>query len=83
MFGCREPVNLLERETGRCPVGKEASVARRHMSRWNQVRRNLYLTQRTMGDLSAARRGPRMLSRRLARRRFDRVVWRLLRRTGL
>lgn len=83
MFGLREPVNLLEPRPGGTRPGREASVARRRMSRWNQVRRNLYLTQRTMGDLSATRRGPRTLSRRLARRRFDRVVWRLLRRTGL
>ncbi|HEX9065302.1 MAG TPA: hypothetical protein VF843_09345 [Streptosporangiaceae bacterium] len=58
-------------------------MARRRMSTWNRVRRDLYLTQRTMGDMSAARRGPGVLGRRLARRRRDRMVWRLLHKVGL
>lgn len=41
------------------------------------VRRNLYLTQRTMGDIQAARRGtlPRRVVRRLVTRRIMSRLW--------
>jgi len=51
-------------------------------SAWNQVRRDLYLTQRTMGDLSAAQRGPAVLGKRLARRSLTRELFRVLRQFG-
>jgi len=49
-------------------------------SAWNQVRRDLYLTQRTMGDVSAAKRGT--LGKRLARRDLTRALFRVLRGFG-
>ena len=51
-------------------------------SAWNQVRRDLYLTQRTMGDLSAAQRGPAVLGKRLVRRSLTRELFRVLRQFG-
>jgi hypothetical protein len=45
------------------------------MSTWNQIRRLLYFTQRTMGDISAARRGPAVLAKRLVRRQLTRRTW--------
>lgn len=45
------------------------------MSTWNKIRRFLYFTQRTMGDISAAKRGPQYLLKRLARRELTRNVW--------
>ena len=43
-----------------------------------QIRRNLYLGQRTLGDLQAAARGPVPLAKRLARRRLTRTLMRSL-----
>jgi hypothetical protein len=51
----------------------------RRRSTWNQTRRALYKTQRSMGDLSAAARGPYPLARRLVRRRVVRTAFRLFR----
>lgn len=53
-------------------------------SRTEQVRRDLYLAQRTIGDVQAAQRGPDVLAKRLVRRRVRRSLlgW-LNRRTGL
>lgn len=46
------------------------------MTAWNAVRRSLYRTQRAMGDVSAAGRGPGPLARRLVRRSAMRRVMR-------
>ena len=54
----------------------------RRRSGWEQTRRDLYLTQRFMGDVSAARRGPGVLAKRLIRRRATRGLFRALTRTG-
>jgi hypothetical protein len=51
----------------------------RKPSAWNQIRRDLYLTQRAMGDVSAASRGPLVLGKRLARRKATRSAYRLFR----
>ena len=51
----------------------------RKRSAWNQARRDMYLTQRTMGDISAAERGPGRLAKRLVRRRVTRSIFRLFR----
>jgi hypothetical protein len=51
-------------------------------SAWNQVRRDSYLLSRTMGDLSAAKRGPVPLGKRIARRDLTRVFFRVLRNFG-
>jgi hypothetical protein len=51
----------------------------RRRSAWNQVRRDMYYGQRTMGDLSAARRGGRPLAKRLVRRSLTRQFFRALR----
>jgi hypothetical protein len=53
---------------------------RTRRSAWNRTRRDLYLGQRTMGDLSAASRGPGALSRRLVRRAVLRDFFATLRR---
>jgi hypothetical protein len=53
-------------------------MARRH-SAWSQTRRDSYLLSRTMGDLSAARRGGRPLAKRLVRRSLTRQFFRALR----
>lgn len=42
------------------------------MGTFSTIRRALYFTQRTMGDAQAARRGPRPLAKRLARRAIRR-----------
>ncbi|MFZ5872452.1 MAG: hypothetical protein ACOYXW_18245 [Actinomycetota bacterium] len=55
----------------------------RRRSAFEQVRRTLYKTQRTMGDFQAAGRGPGPLVRRLARRQERRMLGRFLRRFGL
>ena len=60
-------------QEGRCVMAR---------STWNQARRDLYLTQRTMGDLSAARRGPAPLAKRLVRRDLTRTFFRILRQMG-
>ena len=44
-----------------------------------QIQRNAYLISRTAGDLSAARRGPAVLGRRLVRRDLTRAFFRMLR----
>lgn len=49
----------------------------RRRSSWNRARRDLYLTQRAMGDATAARRG--RLGARLGRRYLIRALTRLLR----
>ena len=54
-------------------------MAARRLSTWERVRRDMYKTQRAMGDVSAAARGPVPLARRLARRRVTRSVFRLFR----
>ncbi len=46
---------------------------------WNQIRRDLYLTQRAMGDITAAQRGPQVLTKRLVRRSLRRNLFRLFR----
>jgi hypothetical protein len=53
-------------------------MTRRKRSLWNQTRRDLYFTQRTMGDISAAGRGrlPRRLARRAVTRRLLRGLFR-------
>ena len=51
-------------------------------SAWNQVRRDLYLTQRTMSDVSAAKRGPAVLTKRLVRRSATREFFKILRGFG-
>jgi hypothetical protein len=43
-----------------------------------QIRRSLYLGQRTIGDYQAARRGGGALGRRLARRYATRAIMRSL-----
>jgi hypothetical protein len=50
---------------------------RRRRSSWNTMRRDMYLTQRTMGDISAAGRG--RLPQRVIRRRLVRSIFRSLR----
>ncbi len=42
------------------------------------IRRNMYLGQRTLGDLQAAMRGPGPFTRRLVRRRVTRTLMRSL-----
>lgn len=51
----------------------------RRRSAWDQARRDLYLAQRTMGDVSAAARGPVPLAKRLVRRDLTRTFFNLLR----
>jgi hypothetical protein len=55
----------------------------RRKSGLGQLRRVLYLTQRTIGDVEAARRDPAVLAKRLIRRRERRLVGRVLSRWGL
>lgn len=52
---------------------------RRKRSAWNQTRRDAYLLSRSMGDLSAASRGPRPLAKRLVRRSLTRALFRAMR----
>lgn len=51
----------------------------RRRSAWDQVQRDLYFTQRTMGDVSAARRGPSVLVKRVVRRDLTREFFKVLR----
>jgi hypothetical protein len=51
----------------------------RSRSAWEQARRDLYLAQRTMGDVSAAQRGPVPLAKRLIRRDLTREFFKVLR----
>lgn len=44
-----------------------------------RAQRDAYLTSRTLGDVSAALRGPDVLARRLVRRSVTRNLFRLLR----
>lgn len=44
-----------------------------------QIQRDAHLVSRAAGDLDAARRGPRVLGKRLARRYLTRELFRLLR----
>lgn len=52
---------------------------------WNsrKLERDLYLTQRTLGDVRAAERGPEPLARRVVKRQVHRTVLRALKKTGL
>jgi hypothetical protein len=43
-----------------------------------EIRRSLYLGQRTLGDWQAASRGPGVLGRRLVRRKVTRTLMRSL-----
>jgi hypothetical protein len=54
-------------------------MAQRRRSAYSRVQRDSYLLSRTMGDLSAAARGPVPLARRLARRSLTRSFFRSLR----
>jgi hypothetical protein len=45
----------------------------------SQVRRNLYLTQRALGDAQAASRGPGPYAKRIVRRRVTRAAFWLFR----
>jgi hypothetical protein len=79
--GCRVLLDAVLSEDAQAAATPERrSVMAR--SAWNQARRNLYLTQRTMGDLSAASRGPVPLAKRLARRDLTRMLFRVLRGFG-
>lgn len=51
----------------------------RHRSTFEQVRRDLYKTQRAMGDVEAAERGPVPLAKRLVRRSLTRAIFRAFR----
>ena len=51
----------------------------RSRSGLEQVRRTMYLGQRGIGDYQAARRGPVVLGKRLARRDLTREIFRVLR----
>jgi hypothetical protein len=53
-------------------------VTRRH-SALSQLRRALYKTQRGIGDVQAARRGPDALAKRVVRRQVTRTLFRLFR----
>lgn len=46
---------------------------------WSQVRRTMYLGQRTIGDVQAAQRGPDVLGKRLVRRAVVRSIFRMFR----
>jgi hypothetical protein len=50
----------------------------RRRSTFEQVRRDLYKTQRAMGDVEAAERGPGPLAKRLVRRKLTRSFFRML-----
>lgn len=45
-----------------------------------RLQRDLYLAQRALGDIDAARRGPDALAKRLIKRAWHREVVRVLRR---
>lgn len=44
----------------------------------SQLRRMLYLTQRDIGDVQAAERGPSTAAKRVVRRKVTRSLFRLL-----
>jgi hypothetical protein len=44
----------------------------------SQLRRILYLSQREIGDVQAAERGPNVIAKRLVRRKLTRSFFRLL-----
>jgi hypothetical protein len=56
-------------------------MARREQSAWPQAERDLFLTQRALGDVRAAQQG--RLPKRIAKRVYHRGVVRLLRKVGL
>ncbi|HEX4432822.1 MAG TPA: hypothetical protein VHZ96_26350 [Frankiaceae bacterium] len=47
------------------------------------VQRDLYMAQRALGDVQAAKRGPKPLARRLTKRVYHRKLIGLLRRGGI
>lgn len=47
-------------------------------SKLETVRRALYKTQRAIGDVQAAKRGPQVLAKRLVRRSLTRSLFRAL-----
>lgn len=51
----------------------------RRRSALSQLRRTLYLAQRDVGDVQAARRGPDALVKRVVRRQVTRSLFRLFR----
>ncbi|HEV2375843.1 MAG TPA: hypothetical protein VGS19_27210 [Streptosporangiaceae bacterium] len=55
----------------------------RNRSLLSRLRRDLYLSQRALGTVQAASRGPVPLGKRLGRRRVTRSFFRGLRRRGL
>jgi hypothetical protein len=57
-------------------------VMARKRSGLEQVRRDMYLGQRTIGDFQAAQRGPATLGKRLVRRDLTRAFFRALRQFG-
>jgi hypothetical protein len=59
-------------------AGGVVMTARRRGT-FGQIRRDLYLTQRAMGTVQAAGRGPRPLAKRLVRRSVTRSLFRLFR----
>lgn len=48
-----------------------------------KLERDLYLAQRTLGDVRAARRGSDALAKRLVKRTWHRQVLRVLRKGGM
>jgi hypothetical protein len=56
-------------------------MTRRRRSTWPLLEHDLYVTQRTMGDARAPRRGPDVLARRLVKRAYHRRLTR--KRSGL
>ena len=54
-------------------------MSRHRRSGWSRARRDLYFTQRAMGDVSAASRGPGPLAKRLVRRSLTRSLFRMFR----
>jgi hypothetical protein len=47
-----------------------------------RLQRDSYLISRAAGDADAARRGPAVLAKRIARRKATRLAYQLLRRTS-
>lgn len=54
----------------------------RKRSALEQVRRDMYLGQRSIGDVQAAMRGPVPLAKRLIRRDLTRTFFKVLREMG-
>ena len=48
-------------------------------STWRELQRALYKTQRAMGDVDAATRGPDKYVKRVVRRRVTRSIFRMFR----